>query len=550
MLILIQSTSLVSHLIHGLHRSANMTAGFIAGLFIIHFLIRAGKINAAKIAAIAVINANTVLMAIFFGAHTNLIDFLLLTALLPLYFFEAQNRKLIFWSVALSIVPFALYHYMAPYFAQYELPMGQQMAMFNTTNWVKVLSLAALVFLIYHKNALYEKEVQEKEAQLIGQKKLYECMLDQIPIDIVTFDKQLKYSYINSTAIKDPQIRSWLIGKTNVDYFKERNLDMKVAAERDRILHEALSQEQTVEFEETFVDRHGSLRHSIKGTSPIYSENKELLCLIAYSLDITDIKEAERKLKEYAVELERKNEDLHHFVNATSHDLKTPLRNITSYLQLLEKRNTGKLDGESLSMIAHTIKSVKHLNQLIKDIYHYSIADRNEKPAEITNLQEVLDTVLAEMKNTITEKSVTVQHAQFPVIKASASHMGMVFSNLLSNAIKYNNTANPYIFINAQANDDEYVISVSDNGIGIPVEYNKKIFEIFQRLHTSNEYEGTGVGLAICSKIVENYGGRMWVESEPGKGSVFYFSLAKAIVSPESPGRHKILSYKNFAIAG
>ena len=178
-IVMIQVACLVAHIVRGLERSAILTAGFIAALFIVHFYLRAGRINSAKIAAIAVININTIIMAVFFGVHTGLIDFLLLTALLPLYFFEIKNSQLIFWGTGICILPFALYHCAAPQLAQFALPLDAQQAMFQSTNWVKVFSLATLLYLIYHKNALYEVEVREKEAQLIGQKKLYECILNK-----------------------------------------------------------------------------------------------------------------------------------------------------------------------------------------------------------------------------------------------------------------------------------------------------------------------------------------------------------------------------------
>jgi signal transduction histidine kinase len=467
---------------------------------------------------------------------------------MPLYFFEIKNRKLIFWGMALSIIPYALYHYATPFLGNYALTLNEQLNVYKTTVPMKILTLSILLYLIYNKNADYEKEVQEKEMQIIGQKKLYECILEQIPIDIVTFDKELKYTYINSTAIRDAELRKWMLGKTNLDYFEHRNLDARTAGERDKVLHEALQQKTPVTLEETLVDRHGALKHSLKGAAPIYSENKELLCLIGYSLDITDIKEAERKLKEYSAELERKNDDLHHFINATSHDLKTPLRNIASYLQLLEKKNGNKLDEDSLSLISYTVKSVKHLNQLIGDIYQYSVADRNDKPAEETDLNKILEDILLQMEDVIAEKNAAIQFSGLPVLKVSPSHFGMVFSNVLNNGIKYNNAVNPQVVLRCETREEDYLFSIKDNGIGIQKEYQKKVFEIFQRLHTPAEYEGTGVGLAICNKIVENYGGKMWVESELGIGSTFYFTLPKEIVNPEA--NHRIKAYKDLAIAG
>lgn len=529
-LLLIQALSLAGHLINGLERSAIMTSVFIAGLLLIRLLIWQGHVNVAKISAITLINYNTISMAVFLGEQTHIIDFLLLTALLPLYFFEIKNRKLIFWGIAISIIPFGAYHFFSPYLSQYGVSAAEQLTVNKTTEPVKFFTMAALLYLIYHKNARYEKEATDKEEQLVRQKRLYERLLEQIPIDIVTFDKDLKYSFINSAAIGEPEMRKWLIGKTNTDYFRERKLDMNLAVERDRILHEALDKETSVQTEEAFVDRHGKLHHTLKGASPIYNEQRELLCLVGYSLDITNMKEADKQLKEYAQELERKNDDLQHFVHATSHDLKSPLRNITSYLQLLARRNAGKLDEDSVSMIGHAIKSVKHLNQLIYDIYQYSIADHKDKPTEFTNLNKILEDVIKNAGDVIYKRNAVVQYSNLPKIQVAPVHMTMLFTNLIGNALKYNKASHPQVKIDCKENETEFILTITDNGIGIAEKYTKQIFEIFKRLHNSGEYEGTGVGLAICNKIVGNYGGKMWVESEVGKGTTFYFSLPKNVV--------------------
>ena len=316
-----------------------------------------------------------------------------------------------------------------------------------------------------------------------------------------------------------------------MDYFRERNLDLKVAVERDRLLHEALGRECPIQLEETYVNRHGDLKHSLKGASPIYDDDKKLLCLIGYSLDITGIKEAEQKLKEYSVQLERKNGDLQHFVNATSHDLKTPLRNIASYLQLLERKNRGKLDEDSLSMIDYTVKSVKQLNQLIGDIYQYSVADRKDTLIESVDLNKILNETLKQLETNLKEKKAEIVYRELPHLRVTTAHISLLFSNLIGNGIKYNASLKPVVTIDWNETESEFIFSISDNGIGIPEEYRNKVFEIFQRLHTSEAYEGTGVGLAICKKIVDNYNGRIWVEGEEGRGSIFYFSLSKAQVA-------------------
>lgn len=549
LLLLIQFFSLVSHLANGLHRSALMTSVFIAGLFMLRVLLWKGHVNVAKITSIILINYNTITMAVFLGPQTRVIDFLLLTALLPLYYFEIRNRRLIFWGIAVSVVPFAIYHFIVPYIAAYGVSVSEQIIISQTTEPVKLLSLVALLYLIYNKNLRYEREVNEKEKELTNQKELYERLLEQIPIDIVTFDKDLRYSYVNSVAMADEGIRKWIIGKTNAEYFTHRGLDPKNAEAREQILHEALAKEEPVQMEEVLTDRHGKLKYTLKGAAPIYNSDNELLCLVGYSLDITGIKEAEVTLKKYAGELERKNEDLKHFIHATSHDLKSPLRNITSYLQLLQKRNNGKLDDDSQSMIGHTIKSVKHLNQLITDIYHYSVADQSDKPTEVTDLNKVTEDILKRIGDRIAEKHALVTFNFMPVVEAAPSHMNMLLSNLVENALKYNTSAEPQIDISCTETPTEYIFAIADNGIGIAPRHTRQIFEIFKRLHTSDEYEGTGVGLAICNKIVQNYGGRMWVESEQGVGSTFYFSLSRQMVKIKPASDFTVGGYDSLAKA-
>ncbi len=549
-LTLIQVPCFFQHILNGFWLSAIMTAGYIAGLALIHVFVRLGHVNAGKIWAIIVINLNTTLMAVFFGEQTHLIDFLMLTALLPLYFFEIKNRMLIFWGILASILPTIIYHSITPYIKSFALPLDAQLTIYHTTNWVKQFCLVTLLYLIYNKNAAYEKEVSEKEGDLTGQKKLYERILDQIPIDIVTYNSDLSFTYVNSSAVKNANTRQWMIGKKNNDFFKACEMDPSSGAERERIIYEALGRKTPVEREETLFTKNNTVKHVMNGVSPVYDKNgEELLSLICYSVDITHIKEAEKKLKEYAIELERKNDDMHHFVNATSHDLKSPLRNIASHLQLLERKNLNRLDADSLELIEHTVKSVKHLNRLIGDIYQYSVADRNDKPLEKTDMNETLEHTLREMSETIAERNAEVRCNILPALKVAETHMGMLFANLIGNAIKYNTSSQPRITVNCEITNEEYIFSVADNGIGIAPEYRKQIFEIFQRLHTSAEYTGTGVGLAICSKIAENYGGKIWVESEPGQGSVFYFTFSKNIADPERNNDHHISGNQKFAIA-
>lgn len=551
LLVIIQSCCLISHLSNQLYRSAFLTAIFVSGLVMVHLLIRINKTNVAKISAILVINWNSFFMAIFLGAHTHVADFLLISAIMPLYFFEIKTRKYIFWGIAVSLIPYAVFHYFANFLAEYALPISQQLEIYKTTVPVMVLSMSALLYLIYNKNAGYESDVNQKEQALIGQKRMYERILEQIPIDIVTFDKEMRYSYINASGNRSVEVRNAMLGKTNTEYFALKGWNQNEALQRELFLQEVLTKEETIQMEEKQTDHLGNTSYSLKSVSPIYDDNNdELLCLVGYSLDITEMKEAEKKLMEYSSKLEKKNSDMRNFVYATSHDLKTPLRNIASFLQLIERRNKEKLYEDSLSMISHTVKSVKHLNQLIQDINQYSVADNNDSCVVIADFNELLNESIAKLSAEISSKRAKIERPQLPHLEIVPEHIILLFTNLISNAIKFNASENPTVKVDYMVTDTEYVFSVSDNGIGIDDEYIDHIFGMFQRLHSADEYDGTGMGLAICNKIIEKYGRKIWVESKKGNGSTFYFSLAKEKVSPQYLLKDLMPDYAELAMAG
>lgn len=533
-LMVIQVGSIIKFVTSSLHIATVGAIVFSCIMLGVHMLMHLGKINLAKILIISTMNVHCMVMAYCLGIRTHIIDFLLIIAIIPLYLFQTSQWKLILGGIGLSIVPYAGFILFREQFEQIDLPRNQQLAIDQSIAWLMMASIVALIYLMYRKNKNYEISAQQNADMLKAQKQLYEQILERIPIGIVTFDKDLRYTYINSAAVKDEEARAWMLGKTNEEYFRMRKLDVSGASKREEILHEAIERQESVEREEALVDRHGKHRTSIKGAAPVYNDDKsELLTLIGYSLDITSIKDAERQVREYAYELERRNEELQHFVYATSHDLKSPLRNIASHLQILQRRNKENLDGESLELINYTVQSVNHLNQLINDIYQYSVADRNDKPTETVNLINVVSTIVNDHRAAITERNAKVEYTNLPELKMAPSHISMVLTNLISNAIKYNQAEHPIVNVYSHESDTEYVFTVADNGIGISEEYHKQIFEIFRRLHTADTYEGTGVGLAICKKIVENYGGRIWVESEQSKGSKFRFSLLKSIVMPD-----------------
>jgi PAS domain S-box-containing protein len=240
--------------------------------------------------------------------------------------------------------------------------------------------------------------------------------------------------------------------------------------------------------------------------------------------DITDYKQADDKLKQTLAELERSNKDLEQFAYAASHDLQEPLRTVSNFSQLLGRRYKGKLDAKADQFIGFIVDGTTRMQEMIDNLLVYSRVTTRAKPFEPTDFKTVFDQALANVKMAIEESGALVTHDPLPTVMADASQMVQLFQNLLSNAIKFRKEK-PRITVSAVKRGDEWLFSVQDNGIGIAPEFMEYIFKMFQREHASAEYPGTGIGLVICKKIVERHGGRIWVESEQGKGSTFYFTI-------------------------
>ncbi|HYI97904.1 MAG TPA: ATP-binding protein [Bryobacteraceae bacterium] len=224
--------------------------------------------------------------------------------------------------------------------------------------------------------------------------------------------------------------------------------------------------------------------------------------------------------------LQRSNEDLQQFAYIASHDMKEPLRMIASYTTLLQRRYAGRLDEDADSFINFIVDGVKRMNTLIQDLLEYSrAASGAEDQLSEVHVPTILRNVMANLKVTIAESGATVKSEHLPeAVPYDAIRLTQIFQNLIGNAIKYRGDRRPVVTITSTRRDDEIVFSVSDNGIGIAPEHVDKIFNVFQRLH-GKEYEGTGIGLAMVKKIVERYGGRIWVESTPDVGSTFHFTI-------------------------
>ena len=260
--------------------------------------------------------------------------------------------------------------------------------------------------------------------------------------------------------------------------------------------------------------------------APVKDQQGRLTHFIGIQTDITERKHQETELAHKTRELAQSNAELQQFAYVASHDLQEPLRMVASYTELLGKRYKGKLDQDADEFIGYAVDGATRMQRLIRDLLEYSRVGSECKSFEQTDCEVVFQQAMQNLSASVRERHAEVTHDPLPIVHANPTHLTQVFQNLIGNALKFQGESPSKIHVGAKALPDGWEFSVRDNGVGIPADQLDRIFSIFQRLHGQSEYPGTGIGLAICKRIVEKYGGQIRVESELGKGSIFYFTLA------------------------
>jgi len=260
--------------------------------------------------------------------------------------------------------------------------------------------------------------------------------------------------------------------------------------------------------------------------SPV--ETNGQLLITAIVRDTTERKAAEERLKATAADLARSNAELEQFAYVASHDLQEPLRMVASYTQLLKRRYGGQLDTDADEFIEFAVDGARRMQDLINDLLTYSRVGTRAMSLEPIDTGHVVDQVIADLAAAIEESGGRIVHSELPTVRGDATQLSQLFQNLLANAIKFHGARAPDVAIGAQPHAGMWKFAVRDNGIGIEPQYLERVFVLFQRLHTRAEYPGTGIGLAICKKIVERHGGRIWIDSVYGAGTTFSFTLPRA----------------------
>lgn len=372
-------------------------------------------------------------------------------------------------------------------------------------------------------------ERMQAEEALAREQYLMQALMDNIPDYIYFKDRESRFIRISkahsqSFGLNDP-VKA--MGKTDFDFFTEEHARQAYKDEQ-KIIRTGQPLMNIVE-KETRSKRPDAWVLTTK--MPLWDRKGRIVGTFGISRDITDRKQAEEKLKQTASELASSNKELEHFAYVASHDLKEPLRMVTSYVQLLKRRYNEKLDNSAHEFIEYAIDGAIRMQKMIDDLLIYSRVGTRGKPFTAISCDATLSQAIDNLKIALKESKALVTQDKLPEVYADETQLIQLFQNLLSNSLKFCDKKQPRIHVSAEKNSREWIFSVRDNGIGFDPQHTERIFKIFQRLHGKKEYPGTGIGLAVCKRIVERHRGRIWVDSQPGKGATFYFTL---------PSRRKI----------
>jgi PAS domain S-box-containing protein len=363
---------------------------------------------------------------------------------------------------------------------------------------------------------------QQMESALRDSEAMYHSLVEHAPLNIYRKDLEGKVVFGNASYCEGLGIGlDELLGKTDFDLFSQEQA-AKYVADDERVIE--IGEPLRLVEEHQRLD--GTMYVEVLKT-PIYDHRGECVGTQGIFWDVTPEYESRRKLEESATALKQSNEDLAQFAYVASHDLQEPLRMVSSYLQLIERRYTDVLDDAGREFIGFAVDGAKRMKNLIRALLEYSRIGTGSYKMALVPLAEIAEEVCGVLQVAVDETGAKLTIGELPEIHGDRIQLAQLLQNLIGNALKFCRDRPPEIEISAQRNEqgDRWQISVKDNGIGIEEEYQERVFVIFQRLHSREDYAGTGIGLALCKRIVERHQGKIWVESEEGVGTTFTFEL-------------------------
>jgi PAS domain S-box-containing protein len=324
--------------------------------------------------------------------------------------------------------------------------------------------------------------------------------------------------------------REQLLGTAEMDITHPDDREKDLANSR-RLLADEIAYFQ---IEKRYLRKDGQIVWALLGGSLVRDPRDKPLYFVGHVHDISERKRNEERLNRYADALARSNADLQQFASVASHDLQAPLRGVAGFCRLLEKNYGDRFDEQGKRWLRLLIQDALNMEALVQGLLRFSRVDSGGKPLTATDSGAAVDQALAHVRSALEECDGQVTRGELPVVAADADQLVDVFQNLIGNALKYRGDRAPHVHISVKRLRNEWIFSVRDNGIGIDPKYHNQIFGMFQRLHVAEEYPGTGIGLTLCKRILERHGGRIWVESTPGQGSEFFFSIPASL--PQSSG--------------
>ena len=387
-----------------------------------------------------------------------------------------------------------------------------------------------------------QKTVEERLRSSLKEVSDFKAALDEATIVAIT-DPQGKITYVNDKFCAIAKYtRAELLGQdhrilNSGFHTKDFIRGLWVTIRRGRVWKGEIknrAKDETLYWVETtivpFLDEDGKPYQYVALSSEI--TNRKLTEERTEEFHTTRLMSQAEALRRANEALERSNVELQQFAYIASHDLQTPLRNISGFIQLIKLNYVDKLDDQAKDWIRRTIQSCEQMHTLIRDVLAYSRVDSKARPFQSIPLREAFEDAFSALETSIYELGGRVTCGELPTVMGDRSQLAQLLQNLIGNGLKYHGSEPPHVHVSATRQGHEWVISVKDNGIGIALRHQERIFEIFRRLHNQQEYPGTGIGLAICRRVVHRHGGRLWVESEVGRGSNFLFTIPRQTPTP------------------
>ncbi|MCF6241075.1 MAG: ATP-binding protein [Bacteroidales bacterium] len=354
-------------------------------------------------------------------------------------------------------------------------------------------------------------ETHRAQAALAESQEQFSTFMELLPAAAYIKNPDSTFRFVNRFLVENFDADKWIGKKIIASYMSD---------EKDLLEKDAQALKENIHYEQISYDNKNQLRQFEIWKFPIHRKDKPTL-IGGIGIDVTQRKEAERKVQYYIHQLEKNNQELEEFNYVASHDLREPLRTITSYCDLLSEDLGENISSDVQEDINFIVDAATRMNTLIQDLLQLSRAGRVEYSKEPVDLNFLIQTIVSDLELKIKETNAKIIWSNIPIIKGDAVQLRRVFQNLITNAIKFRSDNKPIVKIEAEKKDKKIIIKVIDNGIGIKKEYQEQIFLPFKRLHSRNKYEGTGIGLAICKKIIDRHKASISIESEEGKGTTF-----------------------------